>query len=736
MKNTRSYRLPALLLAVIMAFGALPVTATAADYYPTWIYSYTPDNAIITFTSGGNTVSSVNELVPGQANTMTIVVPNSEGLPQDTVGLTLVSVPENLKVTADDAAKCDGTGVSCTYRPSTNQLAFRWTGTPQEGFTATLPVTPDTPSTVNLGGRYVIVGVKDGGSLAGVVKAQAKNATQLNAPQVKTFDGKLIFDDNSYYIWTFTRVSGDWYTISNGEYLRMDGEAIKLTDKANATIFHIRQEAMGYVIESNGYYLNIKSNYVKGSNWSPINQWMKLYSPSEVVGEDAAEKGYIKLNANGGNKTPDPEMLSAEFGSTVTLPNYTGTVSGKRFFGWAEVKNIRQTDPITKLYRYYDVYLPGAQLTITDGMKNLYAVWMTEGGEDVEFGIKKDGQIPYEPGNYPTAGYTSKKVKKSKALIDAMWVVDPDATKAIEGNHVSNAVTANLRDLPTDEEIKGIYSEYDPETMHVLWYVIKWMGKWKVDGVVIKNAQTISVMYYPTFTGNDVKNVFDLPQGYKLEGSTKIIIGKEKNGKTPLTPYRDGYTFLGWATTADGSGTIYQSGEEITVDGNISFYAQWEKIPTYKVSFSLNNADRNAVEELPEDAEYRENSEIEIPEAEERHGYIFSGWMVNGEKINNGSIIMPENDVEITGTYYGPIDIDIVSDWPNGKTGYFGATITLTANVTCKEDLEYTLQWQYSENGNWVNVPGANGLKYSYILDKETSGRIWRVIVTDAKPKQ
>jgi uncharacterized repeat protein (TIGR02543 family) len=38
---------------------------------------------------------------------------------------------------------------------------------------------------------------------------------------------------------------------------------------------------------------------------------------------------------------------------------------------------------------------------------------------------------------------------------------------------------------------------------------------------------------------------------------------------------RTGYTFLGWNTAADGSGTIYSTGNSIVMDSNKSLYAQW-----------------------------------------------------------------------------------------------------------------------------------------------------------------
>ena len=40
---------------------------------------------------------------------------------------------------------------------------------------------------------------------------------------------------------------------------------------------------------------------------------------------------------------------------------------------------------------------------------------------------------------------------------------------------------------------------------------------------------------------------------------------------------RGGYTFTGWNTKADGSGTPYKAGEQITMNNNVILYAQWTR---------------------------------------------------------------------------------------------------------------------------------------------------------------
>ena len=113
---------------------------------------------------------------------------------------------------------------------------------------------------------------------------------------------------------------------------------------------------------------------------------------------------------------------------------------------------------------------------------------------------------------------------------------------------------------------------------------------------------------------------------------------------------------------------------------------------------------------------------------------------MNGEPINGSEIIVPDHDVVISKCYYGPIDVEIVIDWPDGMIGYMGATIKLTAVIKTQieENLDYTYQWQYRDSdGNWANYQDPTpASEITYELNEETSARVWRVLVVDAKPHQ
>ncbi|MBM7421319.1 MULTISPECIES: cyclophilin-like fold protein [Chryseobacterium] len=55
---------------------------------------------------------------------------------------------------------------------------------------------------------------------------------------------------------------------------------------------------------------------------------------------------------------------------------------------------------------------------------------------------------------------------------------------------------------------------------------------------------------------------------------------------------RSGFTFAGWNTNTNGSGTNYSGGSSFTIENNITLYARWNVVPstnTLKISVEANN---------------------------------------------------------------------------------------------------------------------------------------------------
>ncbi len=75
--------------------------------------------------------------------------------------------------------------------------------------------------------------------------------------------------------------------------------------------------------------------------------------------------------------------------------------------------------------------------------------------------------------------------------------------------------------------------------------------------------------------------------------------------------------------------------------------------------------------------------------------------------------------------------VTITSDWPEDKIAYPGAEITLTATTTgFGDNVQY--QWQRSvDHTNWEDVPDANEITYTFILDDSTAQYSWRVVAKE-----
>ncbi len=97
-----------------------------------------------------------------------------------------------------------------------------------------------------------------------------------------------------------------------------------------------------------------------------------------------------------------------------------------------------------------------------------------------------------------------------------------------------------------------------------------------------ENEENPKVKYAIKYNANTTEEVINLPEAEeKTEGKDYIIYGIE--------PSRSGYTFKGWNTSSDGSGTTYLPGNIYNIDKELTLYAQWEKVPTLESLYLSSN---------------------------------------------------------------------------------------------------------------------------------------------------
>lgn len=83
-----------------------------------------------------------------------------------------------------------------------------------------------------------------------------------------------------------------------------------------------------------------------------------------------------------------------------------------------------------------------------------------------------------------------------------------------------------------------------------------------------KNQNTLN------FEPNTTDNVDNLPENISYISGNIVTIPNQ-------VPIRNGYSFTGWNTTEDGTGTVYNPGDSLTgPEEDLTLYAQWEKDDT------------------------------------------------------------------------------------------------------------------------------------------------------------
>ena len=133
-----------------------------------------------------------------------------------------------------------------------------------------------------------------------------------------------------------------------------------------------------------------------------------------------------------------------------------------------------------------------------------------------------------------------------------------------------------------------------------------------VDVQLVKNTE-YTVRYEPN---GGAGNAYDDPNLYQTNDKVTV-----KNNMFT----RAGYTFAGWNTEADGTGTSYQPDAEITIGtANVTLYAKWEE-QKHTVTFDSKGGSSVDSQEVNHGATATE------PTAPTKEGFVFQGWYTSDD---------------------------------------------------------------------------------------------------------
>lgn len=102
-------------------------------------------------------------------------------------------------------------------------------------------------------------------------------------------------------------------------------------------------------------------------------------------------------------------------------------------------------------------------------------------------------------------------------------------------------------------------------------------------------------------------------------GSMAAQVSSASANLTPNAFTRTGYTFTGWNTAANGSGTPYANSASYAFAGNVTLYAQWTA-NSYNVNFDSQGGSAVSA------STFTTGGSLTLPSGPTRAGYAFTGW--------------------------------------------------------------------------------------------------------------
>ena len=202
-----------------------------------------------------------------------------------------------------------------------------------------------------------------------------------------------------------------------------------------------------------------------------------------------------------------------------------------------------------------------------------------------------------------------------------------------------------------------------------------------------------------------------------------------------LVPTRKGYTFAGWYTQSNGTGTKYNPGSNYAADqngGTVNLYAKWTPW-TYNIKYDQNvksTSSSKTVTDMPNAQTKTQEIDVTLSSmTPKRNGYIFAGWSTSA----NGSVEYKPGsrftkDLDSNGTsitlyavwtpwkhtiHYNsniptnaPTGTTTVSNMPGDQTKTFDEKLMISSNKPTRKGYNFA-GWSTSANGNVVYQPGA-----------------------------
>jgi uncharacterized repeat protein (TIGR02543 family) len=454
------------------------------------------------------------------------------------------------------------------------------------------------------------------------------------------------------------------------EQLKPEGAEVTLADNSG-NLFKIGNSFVGWntASDGSGTQYAVNSTYSDDANLELFAQWSLI--PTYIVSYDA----------NGADSGTIPSNQIKIQDVALTLSENTGNLAktGETFVGWNTASDGSGTS-----------YSEGASYT-TNADVTLFAEWtalptynITYDANGADSGSVPSDQTKIQGIDLTLASNTGSLAKIGYTFVGWNTLANGSGSSYSEGASytadVDVTLYANWTALPT---YTIIYNENGADSGSVPSSQTKIQG---IDLTLASNTGSLAKIGYtfvgwntlangsgsnysegasytadanltlyanwtalPTYTISYNANGAD--SGSVPSSQTKIqgIIISLASNTGSLS--RTGYTFAGWNTASDGSGTSFSVGASYTADANLTLYANWTALPTYTISYNANGADSGSVPSSQTkiqgiDITLESNSGSLI-----KAGYTFVGWNTafdgTGNSYSEGASFTVNTDVTL-----------------------------------------------------------------------------------------
>lgn len=447
----------------------------------------------------------------------------------------------------------------------------------------------------------------------------------------------------------------------------------------------------------------------------------------------------VSFNSNGSSSGAAPSAINGVQIST-TVPGNTGTLekAGYSFSGWNTLASGLGVD-----YAANSTISPTGNITLYAKWSKLPTYSITYDGNNASSGgapvsqtgiyastILDSNSGNLQKTNYYFAGWNtaadgtgttypagSSFTPSANVTLYALWSANPTYTLSYSGNGNTSGVaplaqtgitsTANV--AQNSGTLKKIGYRFDGwNTLANGTAVVGISGGTgsayaPTDSITLTSDTVLYAIwtavptYTVTFSGNS-QSGGSVPQSVTTSDATINLPGNINS------MYKTGYSFNGWNTQANGTGTRYAPGEAFPVSSNTTLYVDWLR-DTYTVTYNANGSTGGTVPSPTSGSgtlTLAQNTGSLV-----KTGFIFSGWNTAGDATGTsvavGGTFTPSGNTTMfakwttyTITYNG--NGNSAGSVPSSQNGVTALTLATNSGNLAKTN-KYFAGWNTQANG-------------------------------------